>query len=252
MKSKINIRIFLYLIIFFLYITFFTLVSEKADKYVYLGISSAILPETDARDAKAAIDTWGREILKSKMKDYKLITKLFRDNDEIVGSLKGNEISWLALPALSFLILENDVSLEPVLIGWRNSESQDRFILIVNDKDKFPDIKRMKDAQMAIQLNGKGLISKLWLDNQIMKETFSSPDNFLNLKETSKESQAILSVFFNQNDACVVSESAYKTMCELNPQLNKKLKIIYTSQPYLNALFCVSRSLDAQIKNNFV
>jgi hypothetical protein len=65
--------------------------------------------------------------------------------------------------------------------------------------------------------------------HNVDRNSFSECDTFFgSVEEKVKVSQALLSVFVGQSDACLFPDESYKTMVELNPQLKQKLRTIVT------------------------
>jgi len=71
---------------------------------------------------------------------------------------------------------------------------------------------------------------------------------FANIKRVNKASQAILPVFFQQADAAIVDRHAFRTMVELNPQLNEQLTMLASSPALIHSIVCLSRNSDEEVK----
>ncbi|MDQ1267291.1 MAG: hypothetical protein QG635_2445, partial [Bacteroidota bacterium] len=86
------------ILIFFLIISNINIVSifsQKSvsePKIVNIGFSSNLFPETNFRDAKAAIESWSKELIRNRYLDYKLIAQIYQDNSSIIQALNDNEI----------------------------------------------------------------------------------------------------------------------------------------------------------------
>jgi ABC-type phosphate/phosphonate transport system substrate-binding protein len=83
----------------------------------------------------------------------------------------------------------------------------------------------------------------MWLDVLLGNNKLDWKEKFFSsLKEFNKESQLILSVFFEQTDVCIVSRTAFNTMCELNPQVERDLKILASSPCFKIGLACTTQN----------
>ena len=88
------------------------------------------------------------------------------------------------------------------------------------------------------------LLISLWLETLLMKEGFPGPETFIsNFKMVKKASQALLPVFFKQADACAVSQGAFETMKELNPQVGRELVALAQSPGYPQGVVCMRKGL---------
>ena len=75
---------------------------------------------------------------------------------------------------------------------------------------------------------------------------------FATIKSVNRASQALLPVFFQQVDAAVVERHAFKTMVELNPQLNEQLTVLAYSSPLVHSIACLNRNADEQVKKAII
>ena len=100
-------------------------------------------------------------------------------------------------------------------------------MLITNSSQK-TGLAILKNKKIAtLKANSIGM---LFLNTELLKAKQAEADRFFSMiQEKSKESQAILAVFFGQADACIVSENGFHTMIELNPQIAQKLHAIMSS-----------------------
>jgi ABC-type phosphate/phosphonate transport system substrate-binding protein len=93
----------------------------------------------------------------------------------------------------------------------------------------------LKNKNLSIvKINNLGLI---YLDVYLLQAGFPDAERFFNaIQYKSKESQAILAVFFGQAEACLVTDAAFNTMKELNPQVGRKLRVMAESPDVVDAV----------------
>jgi len=72
---------------------------------------------------------------------------------------------------------------------------------------------------------------------------------FSEVKQVDKPSRGLLPVFFNQSDACVLTEESFSTVSELNPQLKNELIIIEKSPEYVATIMCLNKNIKKNIRD---
>jgi phosphonate transport system substrate-binding protein len=96
-------------------------------------------------------------------------------------------------------------------------------------------------------------LAQVWLDNLLVGQRLPPTAQFVRqINPASKLVQVVLPVFFGQCDACLATRSGFEIMCELNPQLNKQLKIIAQSPGIVPAIFCFRADVPDEIKGAYV
>jgi ABC-type phosphate/phosphonate transport system substrate-binding protein len=86
-------------------------------------------------------------------------------------------------------------------------------------------------------------VALLWLETQLLKAGLGRTDGFFSqVKEFRKSSQALLPVFFGQADVCLVDQSAYASMAELNPQVGKELVVLGTSPGFPREIVVLNKT----------
>ena len=56
----------------------------------------------------------------------------------------------------------------------------------------------------------------------------------------------MLSVFFRQDDACIVTRDVFEAMIELNPQVGAELTVLVTSPEFMYGVTCLRKNLDEE------
>ena len=73
---------------------------------------------------------------------------------------------------------------------------------------------------------------------------------FSSVREKSNFSQPLLNVFFNQSDACLVTDGVFDVSVELNPQLGRQLKVLESSSKLVCEVTFYRKSLDENTKQS--
>lgn len=109
-----------------------------------------------------------------------------------------------------------------------NELKNSQLLMIANKKSKIASINDIKDKLFANSLYMRN--NSAWLDYMTLKK-LKKPYTQL-IKEESlstKASTALLDVYFNKADFCIIDKDMYEDMLILNPSLKKNLTIIEKS-----------------------
>jgi hypothetical protein len=77
----------------------------------------------------------------------------------------------------------------------------------------------------------------------------STQQFFTEIRRSPKASRSILPVFFGQVTACVVPEGALMLMNELNPQMERRVRILKRSQDLVALLLCTTHWANQEVIN---
>jgi ABC-type phosphate/phosphonate transport system substrate-binding protein len=221
-------------------------------KTVNIGFASSLFPEIEFRDAKAAIESWSTELKKDGYLDYILSASILKSNDAIKEAFQQNRISIVALNAMDYLNIKNEANIIPLLIPSIKNDVTENYIVLTNKKSNIKNISQLKNKKIAIQMGNSNAVPYVWFENLIMMKESSILENFCTILDLKKDSRAIFSVFFNQNEACVVSSKVYFSMCKLNHQLIENLVILNTSPNFVRYIFCISQNLEKKYIGNLL
>lgn len=213
-----------------------SLVAQTGKLYsMRTGFPLSALNNVDARDAQVAAKHLLKEIVESHGIEYD--TEVIEDNDEFLQKLVANEFDFFLIFGYEYLRLNEEYPMRPVLIGQdtENSIFDEYLFLVPHHIDS---LSGFSDAKLLIQ-RGSGDLPLMWLQEKFAEEQIPFTEmTFTEVQETNNVSQAVLPLFFGKAQACIVTKSAYETVVELNPQIGKKLKVLYQSEPYINSILC--------------
>jgi len=150
---------------------------------------------------------------------------------------------------MDYLRIKNRVDVSLSLGQVRGGKVSVKYLLLTRANTGYTQLKDLKDKKMLIS-NGDD-IAAMYMSTLLLKNRLGEAKNFFSsVEEKTKASQVVLSVFFGQADACVTTDVTLKTMIELNPQLEKILKVMSSSQELVTsvAVFRTSVSADIQKK----
>jgi ABC-type phosphate/phosphonate transport system substrate-binding protein len=162
-------------------------------------------------------------------KDFDVI--FYNDQDNLLKDFKDkkNINAIVIYPEFYFENKEliKKISKNP-FIYKNSSASNSQLFLIANKSSKINSINDIKNkAFVNIDFNDT---YSTWLDYLTLKSFNKSYKNIIgNESISNKSSTALLDIYFNKADFCVIEKETYENMLILNPSLEKKLKIIEKS-----------------------
>jgi ABC-type phosphate/phosphonate transport system substrate-binding protein len=244
----------LYIIIIFNFISINArTICQVQKKTIGLGFSSKAFVETDIRDAQAALETWSKELIKTKQIDFDIKVYSYESLQQIEEAVNKGEIGLIILSTIDYVNYRKIIGLEPAITGAYKHEPADTYAVLVNKESGISSTSQLKGKKFVIQSIGRGEIAKIWLETTVLKQHKLTLDKFFNeIKNVKKESQAILQVFFRQMDACITSRRAFETMIELNPQINENLNCIIESPAYIPMVFAFTKSINKEERNEIL
>ncbi len=201
-----------------------------------------IFINVNINDAKAAIKVWGEALQKQLKMGVRFDLQIFDNADEIIESpIRGN-FGLIMLNTIDYLNIKSKMHLYPVLVSTDKNSAYVHFLILVKGK-QFKDLKDLKNKKLGLLRRTYYPVSNMWLEVLLNKNKLSKKEEFFSsIKEFDSESQLIMSVFFGQNDVCMVSKKAFETMKELNPQLGEQLNTLTESPGYLKGLSCYTEN----------
>lgn len=218
--------------------------------HVRLGYPTQMFMDVDPRDAKVAFDLWVNEIIRSNRLPFTLGIVFFESPDEALAAAKAGQVELAALPTNDYLRIKDTGPIEPILSGSLDGKVGEEYLLLARTDRGRNSLEQLRGATLNLEapytLNPVVL---KWLDVQLMRKGLEPADRFLGtIKHVSKPSQAILPVFFGQADACLVNRYAYRTIRDLNPQIERDFAVLATSPPFVASLAFVRKNVPEDLK----
>lgn len=217
-------------------------------KYIRFGFSTEFFTDVNIKDAVAATEVYIKQIAK-KISDYKVKTETISSLPQLIKTINNNKLDVIYLPAWEYLAINEKTHLEPALTASLQAKILESYVLLIRKDSGISNLKKLRNTNIIISKGGKGKIALIWLNTHLLKNGLpESIDFFNNIKKVNRTSQAVLPVFFNQVNACIVTENSFNTMKELNPQIGKEIKILKNSPEFVFGIMCFRNEVGKNIK----
>ena len=164
----------------------------------------------------------------------------FKDAVELVRLVKGKQVDMFNLGSLEYLQHAGRIPVRPELVAVAGDDVYDTYILLAHRARNATQVSHLAGSRLVVPTTGvDASLPFFWLESLLTGDGLGpSPDFFSEVRRVDKTSQAVISVFFGQADACLVSKRLYDTTADLNPQLRSDLVVLVESPGYLPAVAC--------------
>jgi ABC-type phosphate/phosphonate transport system substrate-binding protein len=199
----------------------------------------------DIKDARAAIKLWIEEI--GNQVGIKVSGQIINDIRDVTQKINSGHLDMAVTPTLDYLYFKDEINAEIFFSGIYHNNKSRKYVTIVHSENKQAPIVNTQGGILAVIEHDT--LSRLFLDTLLLRSNLQMADIFYSsILKKKKASQAVLSVFFKRADICVVPNSVYETMTELNPQVARKLKVVASSPTMLDTVGILRKGYDQSWK----
>ncbi len=207
-----------------------------------IAFLQSFFADVNRLDAEAAMKVFARTMGEFYGYDADIAVQSFQNAKDILTAPDAGNIEILLLDSWSYLEVEQAKWIEPVFVSSEQEQVVNRYYLLTNGNNKINNLSELRGKRLNLLTAANAMIGLPWLKILLIERGLGTPDEFFNqVTQQSDPMRTILQVFFGKADAALVDEMRFQLMMELNPQL-KRLKIIETSEPFPNIIFCIKRS----------
>jgi ABC-type phosphate/phosphonate transport system substrate-binding protein len=204
-----------------------------------MGLLRDGIAGTQKKDYAIAFDILLRRISTKKAMIGTL--NYYDEIDAIMDDFLAHKLDYIMLNPYFFLEnqkkLQGKVSLYGSVRKYKN-KFEKMFIVVAKDSDinDITDLKAKKIMLKDDNYMGKVVLNKALLESKIHQSYIGYIDKIITV---NTHSRALLQLYFAKTDAAIIPQYAYDLMCDMNPAVKKRTKIIYKT----DALFMPIMSL---------
>lgn len=208
-----------------------------------------VLARVNQKDARVVIEM---NFVRRNQKDFpgiKAKLEILPDVEAAARMFRQNRLHGISLTGIDYLALKEQVPLNPIFISSRLNKPLEAYVLLASKEiESFSDIAGLAQRRLMLENLGERNVGQIWLDNVLWENGYEESKLFFsNIRKADKPSRMVLPVFFSQAEVCLVPESAYHAMVELNPQIGTHLKVLMRSPEFVRSIHCTSPSLNSRM-----
>jgi len=217
-------------------------------------LARAVLPadmlaDVSRKDAEIALAAWAKELGRAAKTPMQTQTSILDDADAVSSAVLRGDVDVFGMATLDYLRLRETLPADPVLVGERGGGPEDEYLIVVRRDSGPATLKDLAGKRVVSHAGAVGALSQMWLDVALHRQGLPDASRFFGeIRSAGRPSQAVLPVFFRQADAAVVTQTAYATLQELNPQLGRDLVVVSRSPKLLFSLMLFSKQAGAELR----
>lgn len=230
----------------------FTVAQEKRD-YV-IGYSKNLFRGFNINDARVAASLMEAALIKEASRGGKNNTLVIDDPYQLDEFIKNKKLDFLSLTTAEFLEIKDRINVYPYCIPIARDSIYNRIILLVRNDSNINSVADLKGKTISItsDYDENYKFTTLWMKVLFWKNQIKDIRKYIgSIKRSDNPSIIATDVFFKKSDACILLETEFEALKELNPQMGTKLKVLNSSNPLLTelGLYTENALINSDLKN---
>jgi ABC-type phosphate/phosphonate transport system substrate-binding protein len=216
-----------------------------------MALSESLVAEVNLNDARGAMTTWLKQMMKDLKYDIEYSPKVFDTPEEIISRARSGRMDAVALNILEYRQIAD--CLDPSQVVSQSATSgPDRYVLLAKRESGFGQLGHLRGQRLCMLKAPKMCVAPAWIANVLDAAHLGSTEHFFgSITVETKLPRVILPVFFGQTDACITTKASFDTMCEMNPQVGKSLQIVAMSAPMVVTFYVFHKNFRSRARQEF-
>jgi ABC-type phosphate/phosphonate transport system substrate-binding protein len=211
---------------------------------------SKVFTDMDVRDATSALQLYADEV--SRQLGYTSRVVIYDTIETAVREVRHGRFDVVALASpLDYIRLKDKTDIELAVCGIKGGKKSQKYLLLTHKNRGYAKLGDLKNKRLAMPKGDS--VAPLYLNTLLLRQKYGEMKAFFSsIEDKAKPSQAALSVFFGQAEACIITDVSFKTMAEMNPQIVRDLKIMESSPELVTQASVYRKSLREEIKQSIL
>jgi ABC-type phosphate/phosphonate transport system substrate-binding protein len=224
-------------------------VSDARHNQLRIASSISLLGDVNLNDARAAIRSWADAIVKETGLQIDYDATPLTTPERLIEEARKGSVDAFGITVLEYMQLAPYIDKNLLLIDQAYAEGGLEYLLLVHEESGIKNLADLRGRQLTVTNTADMCLEPAWLESALAAANLGPLDGFFHeIITTPKLSRAVLPVYFHQMDACLVTRHGFAVMCEMNPQLFKKLRVILISPKLVPVLFAFHKDCPAERK----
>lgn len=210
---------------------------------------ASMFTDLNENDARAALKAWGQTVARERGIPTDPEPQILQGMEALRRALRDRTVDAIGLTTAEYAELAPSTDLAPVFVALNRSNTTERYVLLVHQESPIQTVADLGGHKLLVHSNPRMCLALPWLDLVRQQAGLPPSSNSTGaVSRLAKLSSAVLPVFFRKSDACLVTRKGFDTMCELNPQLLRQLRVLAESPDYVPVMFGFRPDYDSPAK----
>lgn len=211
------------------------------DVTMRIGFTQSCFVGVNQNDAEAAFKAFLLTVGKRYGYNVKSQTTIYSDDALFEKAIRDRSINLVIVDSWKYLAMNVGNFLKPTFVTVDQGRIGNKYLLLSRRGGKINSLAQLRGGQLVRLEAANASTGAVWLQTLLQANNLGTVNSFLaGLEVVSKPSAALLPVFFGKKDACMVTQSSFDVMRELNPQIGKDLQELASSELFTDIVICLS------------
>jgi ABC-type phosphate/phosphonate transport system substrate-binding protein len=208
-----------------------TVVMGAGEPPFRLAIPVNIMAAVNENDARAALKVWASSVERQLGMGIDLERGTLLTSEQLLQAVRRGEVEGFAATVLDYLQVAEYADPSLLVLDEVYATRGEEYIILAHEESGLRSFRDLRGRRLTIYGNPTMCLAPAWLQILVSESGGGKVEGFFSAvtQNASLSRGVILPVFFRQTDGCMVTRRQYGTMCELNPQLRTRLRVIETS-----------------------
>ena len=213
----------------------------STDRQFRLAFSTRMFSEVKVDDARAVMKVWMMTVARERGIPIDPEPQIYESLEEMLRGAQGKPVEGFGVTTEECWRLIKAIKVDRLAVGIRAGRISEEYVILVHRDSGIEGIAELGGRSLDVLENPRMSLAIIWLDTLLVQKGMNPTAKFLSLgAPVNKLSQVVLPVFFRKRDACLVTRRGFQTMSELNPQVEKQLRVLATSPELVPTVFAFS------------
>lgn len=212
----------------------------NSDPPLRLAISESLVTDVNVNDARAAMLIWFKTMTQHWNIAIEFNPNVFDTAPEILNRIREGRVDAVALNIVEYRQAADCFDGSQV-VAEADAAALEQYVILVKQNSGIRQVGDLRGRRLITLKSPKMCVASAWLSTLLHEGRHVRSEQFFgSVISESKFSRVVLPVFFGQVESCLTSKRGFDTMCELNPQVGRDLRLL-ASSPRMVVTFYIFR-----------